>query len=119
MTREVKILDEAERQQMEMQADRILDTPTPPPVDARSGREFVFIAHFDGTLNDKDHLKKGELQTNVANLYDLMKPLAEENENFVSHYERGVGTGNSGLVRLTKATVRPSGDMRASAKKAL
>jgi len=118
MTREVKILDEAERQQMETQADRILDTPTPPPVDARSGREFVFVAHFDGTLNDKDNLRKGELQTNVANLYDLMKPLAEENENFVSHYERGVGTGNSGLRRLIKASIRPSGDMRSAAQNA-
>jgi len=118
MTKEVKILDETERQQMEAQVDRILDTPTPPPVDAHSGREFVFVAHFDGTLNDKDNLKKGELQTNVANLHDLMKPHMEDGGNFVSHYEPGVGTGNSGLVRLTKATVRPSGDMRSAAQNA-
>jgi len=103
---------------MEAQADRILDTPTPPPVDAHSGREFVFVAHFDGTLNDKDNLKEGELQTNVANLHDLMKPHMEDNDNFVSHYEPGVGTGNSGLARLTKASIKPSGDMRAAAQNA-
>jgi len=115
MSRVVKELDEAERQQMEAQADGIAETPHP-QVDVFSGREFVFVAHFDGTLNDKDNLKEGEHQTNVANLNDLMKP--HNNENFVSHYYRGVGTHNSGLVSGWKASISPSSDMRRTAKEA-
>jgi len=68
------------------------------------------VAHFDGTLNDKDKLKKGERQTNVANLSDLMEP--HVNENFVSHYRPGVGTQNSGFLRGWRASVSPSKDMR-------
>jgi len=123
MSRVVKELDEAERQQMEAQADRIAETPHP-QVDVHSGREFVFLAHFDGTLNNKNKLENGEFQTNIANLYELMKPYSkdhegskEHNENFVSHYEPGVGTQNSKLVGGLKASVSPSGDMRRTAEK--
>jgi len=117
MSRVVKELDETERQQMEAQADRIAETPHP-QVDVHSGREFVFVAHFDGTLNDKDNLKNGERPTNVANLHKLMEPHSEENENFESHYEPGVGTHNSALVRGWKASISPSGDMRRTADEA-
>jgi len=117
MSRVIKELDETERQQMETQADRIAETPHP-QVDVSSGREFVFVAHFDGTSNDKDRVKKGERQTNVANLDDLMLPHAKDNENFVSYYRNGVGTQNSGLVSGWKATISPTGDMRARAREA-
>jgi len=117
MSRVVKELDEAERQQMEAQADRIAETPHP-QVDVHSGREFVFVVHFDGTSNDKDNVAKGERQTNVANLDDLMLPHAKGNEHFVSFYRPGVGTQNSGLVNGLKASISPSGDMRARAQEA-
>jgi len=119
-TQVIKTLDAAERAKLAQQAQQITRMPLP-QVDLESGNEFVFVAHFDGTLNDKDNLalSGSPYPTNVARLHELMAPHAENNENYVSHYEAGVGTSSSWwLPRIYKAGVSPSGDMHAAAEKA-
>lgn len=117
MTEVVKHLGAAERRQMSAQAERIAGTPTA-QVDARSGRHFVFVAHFDGTNNDKDNLalSGSAYQTNVADLHDQMVPHMRGNANFKSFYYRGVGTapGTKGYQDV----LLPSEDMRATAEDA-
>ncbi len=55
MTETIKKLNPAETAAMSAQADKIAATPAP-RIDANSGEKFVFVAHFDGTNNDKDNL---------------------------------------------------------------
>jgi len=119
-TKVIKVLDAAERAKLAEQTRKIAGMPLP-RVDLESGKEFVFAAHFDGTLNDKDNLKLSgsPYPTNVARLHELMAPHAEDNENYVSHYEAGVATSSTWwLPRLWKAGISPSGDMRAAAERA-
>jgi len=117
-TEVIKALDAAERAKLAEQTQQIAGMPLP-RVDVGSGNEFVFVAHFDGTLNDKDNLELSgsPYPTNVARLHELMAPHAAN--NYVSHYEAGVATSSTWwLPRLYKAGVSPSGDMRAAAESA-
>jgi len=50
----VKELDAAERVRLVNQTQRIAGVPLP-RVDVKSGKEFVFVAHFDGTYNAEDN----------------------------------------------------------------
>jgi hypothetical protein len=117
MTEVIKKLNPAEVAAMSAQADKIAATPAP-KVDAGSGNKFVFVAHFDGTNNDKDNLKlSGSAQsTNVAQLHAQMEGESKKNPNFESRYYRGVGTdpGFDG----TRDALLPSADMRETALKA-
>ncbi|AOW11897.1 hypothetical protein LPB72_02185 [Hydrogenophaga crassostreae] len=115
MTEIVKRLSPAETAAMSLQADKIAATPSP-HVDTMSGKQLVFVAHFDGTNNDKDNVKlSGSAQwTNVAQLSKQMEVESKRNENFSSNYYRGVGT-DPGLEGTLEASIRPSGDMRETA----
>jgi hypothetical protein len=115
MTEIVKRLSPAETGVMSLQADKIAATPSP-HVDTMNGKQFVFVAHFDGTNNDKDNVKlSGSAQwTNVAQLSKQMEVESKRNENFSSNYYRGVGT-DPGLEGALEASIRPSGDMRETA----
>jgi len=70
----VKELDAAERAKLANQTQKIAGMPLP-QMDVESGKEFVFVAHFDGTRNDKDNLhlqchrphEKSSIQIRVIN----------------------------------------------------
>lgn len=117
MTEVTKRLNVVERAQMAAQVQRIAKTPAP-RVDAHSGEKLVFVAHFDGTNNDKDnvHLSGNPYPTNVAELWAQMKVRENGNDNFRAEYYRGVGTdpGSKGLAGV----LLPSDEMRATARKA-
>ncbi|GAA6140849.1 hypothetical protein [Hydrogenophaga sp. 5NK40-0174] len=87
-------------------------------LDASSGAHFVFLAHFDGTNNDKNNLALADSQfsTNVGLISDLAEPIAESNPNFGSYYQVGVGAnpGEGGWA----AGVDPNGSMRGTAERA-
>ena len=55
MTEVVKRLNAAEQAALSAQVDKIAAAPRP-TLDTASGKQFVFVAHFDGTNNDKDNL---------------------------------------------------------------
>jgi len=116
----VKELDAAERVNLANQTQKIAGMSLP-QVDVESGNQFVFVAHFDGTRNDKDNLALSDSQypTNVARLHELMAPHAN-GRNYVSHYEPGVGTNtdDSWYTRTKNAAFSPSGDMHAAAERA-
>jgi len=115
-TKIVKELDTNERVNLANQTQKIAGMPLP-QVDVESGNQFVFVAHFDGTNNDKDNLELSGSQypTNVARLHELMAPHASN--NYKVHYEPGVGTNleDSGFLN---ASLTPSGDMHAAAERA-
>lgn len=117
MTEVIKRLSAAEREQMSAQARHIAEAPAA-QVDARSGEKFVFVAHFDGTNNDKDNVKLSgnPHQTNVADLHDQMAPHMRGNDSFRSAYYRGVGTdaGAKGYHDV----LLPSEEMRNTADRA-
>nr|WP_294868040.1 DUF2235 domain-containing protein [uncultured Pseudogulbenkiania sp.] len=115
MSEVVKRLNEAERVRLDSQVEAVARSPAP-QVGARTGQQFVFVAHFDGTNNDKDDLKLSgnPLPTNVAELWSQMKPL--EADNFKTQYYRGVGT-DPGAEGLADALM-PSAEMRATASRA-
>lgn len=117
MTEVIKRLNAVEREQMAAQAQRIAETPAP-RVDAHSGEKFVFVAHFDGTNNDKDNLRLSgnPYPTNVAELWAQMRVRENGNDNFRTEYYRGVGTdpGSKGFADV----LLPSDEMRATARKA-
>jgi Uncharacterized alpha/beta hydrolase domain (DUF2235) len=91
-----------------------------------SSRQFVFLATFDGTNNNKndysdDNKNKTPLsgspyQTNVANFFDQ----AEKNEGltFKPKYYEGVGTGG-GNGNLWDAAFSPTKAVHFAAEKAL
>jgi hypothetical protein len=118
VTEVVKRLSAAERAAMSAQIDRIAQTPVP-QLDTQRGSQFVFVAHFDGTNNDKDNLalSGSKLTTNVAQLHEQMQGQNKANPNFESVYYRGVGT-DPGLEGGIEATVAPSKDMRETADQA-
>ena len=103
---------------MSAQADRIAQTPVP-QLDTQRGSQFVFVAHFDGTNNDKDNLalSGSQLTTNVAQLHEQMQAQSKRSSNFKSRYYEGVGT-DPGLEGALEAAVVPSADMRETALKA-
>lgn len=115
MSEVVKRLNEAERVRLDSQVEAVARSPAP-QVGARTCQQFVFVAHFDGTNNDKDDLKLSgnPLPTNVAELWSQMKPL--EADNFKTQYYRGVGTDPS-AEGLADALM-PSAEMRATASRA-
>jgi len=102
----VKTLDAAWRAKLEAQVQRLVEAPSS-QVDIKSGTEFVFVAHFDGTRNDRENLKLSgnRYPTNVGRLYELMKPRTEGNPNFETYYYPGVGTNRKdwGITRLAKS----------------
>lgn len=55
--------------------------------------EFVFLAGFDGTNNDKNNLPAGEQSTNVAQL--IWQTESASNANVGANYYRGAGTAGS------------------------
>ncbi|MGM9428345.1 hypothetical protein [Hydrogenophaga sp. MI9] len=117
MSEVVKHLNDAERASLGAQVETLARAPAP-RVDARSGEQFVFVAHFDGTNNDKDDLKRSgnPLPTNVAELWSQMKPLETGNHNFKTHYYRGVGT-DPGAKGVADA-LAPTAEMKDTAHKA-
>jgi len=91
---------EAERQQIEANLDRMNDSFAKMPllqVDVHSGREFLFMAHFDDTSPGEDRLHL----TVVADLHALMQ---SPNENFVSDYYPGIWKASADLSRQMRAT---------------
>ena len=118
MTEVVKQLSLAEQAALSAQADRIAAAPRP-TLDTASGRQFVFLAHFDGTNNDKDNLalSGSHYTTNVAQLHEQMLGQSKSSANFESRYYKGVGT-DPGLEGALEASIRPSADMRETALKA-
>jgi len=117
MTKLIKHLSAAERERMTTQAWAIAGMHVP-AVDTRSGNKFVFVAHFDGTNNDKDNLalSGSAYQTNVADLHDQMLPHMRGNNNFRSVYYRGVGTDPG--AKGYQDVLLPSDEMLATAKRA-
>lgn len=117
MSEVIKQLSAGEREKLAQQTDAIAAAPVS-TVDARSGQRFVFVAHFDGTNNDKDNLKlSGNPQpTNVAELWALMKPQESGHNSFRTQYYRGVGTdpGAKGVVDV----LAPTAEMKATANQA-
>lgn len=118
MTEIVKPLDASERERLEKQLQALGQAPAP-NVDAHSGRRFVFVAHFDGTNNDKDNLalSGNPLPTNVAELWAQMRMPDKRNDNLYSRYYRGVGT-DAGLKGAYAAAVEPTADMQSTAEQA-
>ena len=118
MTETVKQLDAAERARLDRQVQALEQAPAP-VVDAHSGRHFVFVAHFDGTNNDKDHLEfsGSDLPTNVAELWSQMRSLDKANDNLYSQYYKGVGAAN-GPQAAMNAAFTPTADMRSAAEEA-
>lgn len=117
MTEVVKQLNEAELARMSAQAQGIAQSAAP-KLALGNGEQFVFVAHFDGTNNDKDNLAlSGNPQpTNVAELYEQIKPNEKGNPNFRTVYYPGVGTdpGAKGYHDV----LRPTADMQDTAQKA-
>ena len=118
MTEVVKHLSPAEQAALSAQVDKIAAAPRP-TLDTASGKQFVFVAHFDGTNNDKDNLalSGSRYTTNVAQLSEQMKGDSRSNPNFESRYYQGVGT-DPGLEGVLEASIRPSADMRETADRA-
>lgn len=117
MSEVIKHLDTAERAALDTQVDAVARAPTP-QVDARSGEQFVFVAHFDGTNNDKDNLKLSgnPLPTNVAELWSQMEPRAKDNHNFKTHYYRGVGADRG--ARGFADALAPTAEIKDTARQA-
>ena len=117
MSEVIRHLNERERARLDAQVEVVARAPEP-LVDANSGKQFVFVAHFDGTNNDKDKLKLSgnPLPTNVAELWAQMKPLEAGNDNFKTLYYRGVGT-DPGADGVADALL-PSAEMKAMAGEA-
>lgn len=117
MSEVIKHLSEAERARLDAQVAAVARAPAP-QVDVRSGKQFVFVAHFDGTNNDKDNvqLSGNPLPTNVTELWAQMKPMEVSNSNFRTQYYPGVGTA-SGAKGIADALI-PSAEMRATAQEA-
>lgn len=117
MSEVIKRLNDTERSRLDAQVTAIARAPAP-QVDARSGKQFVFVAHFDGTNNDKHDLKLSgnPLPTNVAELWSQMKPLETGNPNLKTQYYPGVGTdpGAKGAADV----LLPSAEMKATALEA-
>ncbi len=114
MSEVVKQLNEAERARLGAQVEAISRAPAP-QVDVGSGKQFVFVAHFDGTNNDKDNLKLSgnPLSTNVAELWAQMKPLEAGSDNFKTEYYKGVGTDPG--AKGTADALLPTAEMNATA----
>lgn len=65
----------------------------PPGIAAQTS--FVYFAAFDGTNNDKDNVPRGELCTNVAQLwqqYEARRAAAPAGTSFGGGYYKGPGT---------------------------
>lgn len=118
MSEVIKQLNDAEKARLTAQTQAVAQAPAP-KTDIQSGKQFVFVAHFDGTINDKDNLalSGNPLPTNVAELWAQMKPLERGNENFRTEYYRGVGT-DGGLRGKYSAAFDPTAEMQATAEKA-
>ncbi len=52
---------------------------------------FVFFAAFDGTNNDKDNVPRGELSTNVAQLWDQYQAQSATDKRCAGGYYKGPG----------------------------
>ena len=117
MTEVIKQLNEEERARLSAAVQSIADTPAP-KIHARSGETFVFVAHFDGTNNNKDNvpLSGNPLPTNVAELWMQMKPHESGNPNFRTNYYPGVGTDAG--AKGYRDVVAPTSDMRDTAEQA-
>jgi hypothetical protein len=93
-----------------------------------SSRQFVFLATFDGTNNNKndysdDNKNKTPLsgspyQTNVANIYDQADAASKSNASLQARYYPGVGTGGEN-GNLWDAAFSPTKAVHFAAEKAL
>lgn len=117
MSEVIKHLHETERARLDVQVNAVARAAAP-QVDTRSGQQFVFVTHFDGTNNDKDHIKLSgnPLPTNVAELWSQMNSMEAGNHNFKTQYYRGVGT-DPGAEGLADALM-PSAEMMSTATRA-
>ena len=118
MSEVIKQLNDAEKARLAAQTQAVAQAPAS-KVDIQSGKQFVFVAHFDGTNNDKDNLalSGNPLPTNVAELWAQMKPLERASENFRTGYYKGVGA-DGGLSGKFSAAFDPTSEMQAAALKA-
>ena len=117
MSEVIKQLNTAERAELGRQTTAVAAAPVP-AIDMHSGQRFVFVAHFDGTNNDKDNLRLSgnPLPTNVAELWVQTKPLEQGNNNFRTQYYPGVGTDPG--AKGTADALLPTAEMNATAHKA-
>lgn len=117
MSEVIKHLNGSERTRLGAQVEAVGRAPAP-QLDVRSGKQFVFVAHFDGTNNDKDNqaLSGNPLPTNVVELWSQMKPLEAGSDNFRTNYYPGVGTDPG--AKGYRDVVAPSADMRDTAGQA-
>jgi hypothetical protein len=118
VTEVVKRLTPVETAAVQKQVDGIVQAPVA-SLDITSGRHFVFVAHFDGTNNDKlrPELSGSSFSTNIGAWSDLTERLKREHpENLRSEYFQGVGT-NPG-EGAWEAGLDPTASMRATASMA-
>lgn len=123
VTEVVKRLTPAEAATVRAQVNAIAHAPVP-ALDIESGRHFVYVAHFDGTNNDKTRPElaggavSGEaFSTNIGLWSDLTEALERSNRrNFGTLYEKGVGT-HSG-ENSWEAGFDPTASMKATARRA-
>lgn len=66
-------------------------SPFPPNLRRAEDRSMVFVAAFDGTLNDRLHVPNGEDMTVVAKLYDSIDVTDTSAGPISKHYEKGPG----------------------------
>ena len=77
---------------LEIAASKALATVSPTVTDS----QFVFIACFDGTNNDKTNLAPSEKMTNIGAISELAKTLAQdEPNNYATRYYAGPGTAGT------------------------
>ena len=95
---------------------RHVETPPRSPNFAETGaanpKLRVFVAHFDGTWNDKDAVPKGESKTITALLYEELQK--QQPKNVKSHYSHGVGTRTTFVREGIEAATGDGCELRAN-----
>jgi hypothetical protein len=75
-------------------------------------RKRVFVASFDGTWNDRDDLKDGELPTNPAVLEKQLSKLYD-GKNLDGNYYHGVGTRENAVLKVLNGMTGEGSEDRA------
>jgi len=75
--------------------------------------KHVFVASFDGTWNDREHLRDGEAKTNPALLEETLSKLYDD--NLAGKYYHGVGTRENSVSRVINGMTGGGSEERAEA----
>lgn len=78
---------------------------------AGAEHKHVFVAAFDGTWNDRENLRPGEVMTNPALLEKELSELY--NERLSGNYYNGVGTRENALMKVLNGMTGDGSEQRA------